>query len=86
MNRQLHLIHVGPEHPPRRRSAATMSMQTREDGAVSSVRISIDLGLKNQQLGIIEMSTDEALDFIEKLVVATNQARKVNGLEGGTTV
>jgi hypothetical protein len=40
--------------------------------------MTIDLGLKTEQLGLVELTTDEALDLIEKLVAATAMVRRAN--------
>lgn len=74
MTRVLRVINVAPAHPSRQERGW--------EARNSTVKIAIDLGLKTEQVGIIEMSETEAAEFIERLVVATGQARRVNSARG----
>jgi hypothetical protein len=71
--RTLRLFSINPKHP----------VITREDGAKSQVEFLIDLGLKNDLLGSIVMSPEQAITFARDLMVAIQQAIDVNNREGG---
>ena len=69
-DRVLRVVSVNPRHPSRQEKGW--------EERSSTVHISIDLGLKSEKLGIIELPETEALDLIENLVVATGHVRKAN--------
>lgn len=70
MTRVLRVVAVTPAHPSRQEYGWSTKKST--------LHIAIDLGLKTEKLGIIEMTEMEANEFIDKIVTATGHVRRAN--------